>query len=104
MINGVTQIVMTKADVLDSFTDLEVCTSYKVNGKETDEIPFEISKVAVEPVYKAFKGWSNPIVNCKEWADLPEQMSNYLSFINNYLGVEVKYVSNGPGRDQIIVS
>ncbi len=104
MINGVTQIVMTKADVLDSFADLEVCTSYKVDGKETDEIPFEISKVAVEPVYKAFKGWSNPIVDCKEWADLPEQMNNYLSFINNYLGVEVKYVSNGPGRDQIIVS
>ncbi len=104
MVNGVTQIVMTKADVLDSFTDLEVCTSYNVNGIETDEIPFEISKIAVEPVFKAFKGWSNPITNCREWSDLPEQMNNYLSFINSYLGVEVKYVSNGPGRDQIIVS
>ena len=104
MINGVTKIVMTKADVLDSFTDLEVCTSYKVDGKETKEIPFQISKAKVEPVYKAFKGWSKPITACKTWNDFPEQMNMYLNFINEYLGVEVKYVSNGPGRDQIIIS
>lgn len=102
MINGVTQIVMTKADVLDSFTELEVCTAYNVNGKETKQIPFEISKVKIEPVYKAFSGWSKPITECKTWADFPEQMNDYLAFINNYLGVDVKYVSNGPGRDQII--
>jgi adenylosuccinate synthase len=102
MINGVTQIVMTKADVLDSFTELEVCTAYSVNGKETKQIPFEISKVKIDPVYKAFSGWSKPITDCKTWADFPEQMNEYLAFINNYLGVEVKYVSNGPGRDQII--
>jgi len=102
MINGVTQIVMTKADVLDSFTELEVCTAYTVNGKETKQIPFEISKVKIDPVYKAFKGWSKPITDCKTWADFPEQMNDYLAFINDYLGVEVKYVSNGPGRDQII--
>ncbi len=102
MINGVTQIVMTKADVLDSFTELEVCTAYNVNGKETKQIPFEISKVKIDPVYKAFSGWSKPITDCKTWADFPEQMNEYLAFINNYLGVEVKYVSNGPGRDQII--
>ena len=102
MINGITQIVMTKADVLDSFTELEVCTAYNVNGKETKQIPFEISKVKIEPVYKAFSGWSKPITDCKTWADFPEQMNDYLAFINNYLGVDVKYVSNGPGRDQII--
>ncbi len=102
MINGVTQIVMTKADVLDSFTELEVCTAYNVNGKETKQIPFEISKVKIDPVYKAFSGWSKPITDCKTWADFPAQMNDYLAYINNYLGVEVKYVSNGPGRDQII--
>lgn len=102
MVNGITQIVMTKADVLDSFTELEVCTAYTVNGKETKQIPFEISKVKIEPVYKAFSGWSKPITECKTWADFPEQMNDYLAFINNYLGVDVKYVSNGPGRDQII--
>jgi len=102
MINGITQIVMTKSDVLDSFAELQVCTSYNVNGKETQEIPFEISKVKIDPVYKAFKGWSKPAADCREAADFPEQMNNYLAFINEYLGVEVKYVSNGPGRDQIV--
>ncbi|QNA43806.1 adenylosuccinate synthase [Lacibacter sediminis] len=102
MINGITQIVMTKSDVLDSFAELQVCTSYNVNGKETLEIPFEISKVKIDPVYKAFKGWSKPAADCREAADFPEQMNTYLAFINEYLGVEVKYVSNGPGRDQIV--
>jgi adenylosuccinate synthase len=102
MINGVTQIVMTKADVLDSFPDLDVCTAYLVDGKETKEIPFNLSKAKVKPVYKAFKGWSKPVVDCKNWNELPEQMNSYLAFINEYLGVKVKYVSNGPGRDQII--
>ena len=102
MINGITQIVMTKADVLDSFADLQVCTAYIVGGKETQEIPFEISKVKIDPVYKAFNGWSHPTANCKTAADFPEQMNTYLAYINEYLGVEVKYVSNGPGRDQIV--
>ncbi|HTH32620.1 MAG TPA: adenylosuccinate synthase [Lacibacter sp.] len=102
MINGITQIVMTKSDVLDSFAELQVCTSYNVNGKEIQEIPFEISKVKIDPVYKAFKGWSKPAADCREAADFPEQMNTYLAFINEYLGVEVKYVSNGPGRDQIV--
>ena len=102
MINGITQIVMTKADVLDSFADLQVCTAYIVGGKETQEIPFEISKVKIDPVYKAFKGWSHPTADCRTAEDFPEQMNTYLAYINEYLGVEVKYVSNGPGRDQIV--
>ncbi len=102
MINGITQIVMTKADVLDSFADLQVCTAYIVGGKETQEIPFEISKVKIDPVYKAFKGWSHPTAECRTADDFPEQMNTYLAYINEYLGVEVKYVSNGPGRDQIV--
>jgi adenylosuccinate synthase len=102
MINGITQIVMTKADVLDSFPDLQICTAYNVGGKETQEIPFEISKVKIDPVYKSFKGWSKPVVDCKTASDFPEQMNTYLAYINEYLGVEVKYVSNGPGRDQIV--
>ena len=102
MINGITQIVMTKADVLDSFADLQVCTAYIVGGKETQEIPFEISKVKIDPVYKAFKGWSHPTAECRTAEDFPEQMNTYLAYINEYLGVEVKYVSNGPGRDQIV--
>lgn len=102
MINGVTRIVMTKADVLDAFSELSVCTSYRVNGQESREIPFRIDRVAVEAVYQQFPGWSMPTSQLKRFDQLPETMKQYVAFINNYLGVRIGYISNGPGRDQII--
>ena len=102
MINGVTQMVMTKADVLDSFETLEVCTSYKVNGEDSVEVPFQMTKVKIEPQYKAFAGWHCDSTAIQDEAHLPEEMSSYISFINGYVGAPVKYISNGPGRDQII--
>lgn len=102
MINGITQIVMTKADVLDGFKELKVCTAYMFNGKETNQVPFQMSKHPLQPVYKDFAGWGTSVTDCRKWEDLPVEMNNYLAFINEYLGVNVTYVSNGPGRDQII--
>jgi len=102
MINGITQVIMTKADVLDSFETLNVCTSYKVDGKETSEIPYAISKVKIEPQYKAFKGWHCDSTIIKDSANVTADMSTYIAFINEYIGAPIKYVSNGPGRDQII--
>lgn len=102
MINGVTKIVMTKADVLDAFIELEVCTSYKFNGKESREIPFQMDRQRPEPVYKKFKGWNTDTSKITSFSALPDIMKTYVSFINKYLGVEVKFISNGPGRDQIV--
>lgn len=102
MINGVTKIVMTKADVLDAFTELQVCTSYNINGRESREIPFRLDRLKVEPVYKAFPGWNLTTTAIKSFDDLPETMKTYVDFINKYLGVKIGYISNGPGRDQII--
>ena len=102
MINGVTKIIMTKADVLDAFEELEVCTAYNVNGKETAEIPFQMSTMKIEPVYKSFRGWQTVSSSIKIEKELPDSMQRYVEFINQYLGVEVKYISNGPGRDQIV--
>jgi adenylosuccinate synthase len=102
MINGVTKIVMTKADVLDAFKELEVCTDYKINGKESREIPFRLDRLKVEPIYKNFPGWNTPTSAAKSFAELPDTMKTYVDFINKYLGVNVNYISNGPGRDQII--
>lgn len=102
MINGVTKIVMTKADVLDVFKELEVCTSYKLNGKETREIPFQMERQKPEPVYKQFSGWNTDTSKINSFGELPDKMKTYVSFINQYLGVDVHYISNGPGRDQII--
>ena len=102
MINGVTQIVMTKADVLDSFESLSVCESYKVNGEEKLEVPYQMLKSKIEPVLRSFPGWKTDITSVKSAGEIPALMKNYIDHINAYLGVEISYVSNGPGRDQII--
>ncbi len=103
MINGVTQVVMTKADVLDSFETLQVCTAYNINGEEKKEVPYQMDKMPIEPVYQPFKGWNTSCEAMTGAADLPEAMSTYISFINEYIGAPVTYISNGPGRDQIVV-
>ncbi len=102
MLNGVTQLVMTKADVLDAFENLEVATAYNVNGKEMQELPFNLNKADIKPVYKNFTGWNTDSSILKSKDVLPQTITDYVSFINNYLNVPVKYLSNGPGREQII--
>ncbi len=102
MINGVTSIVMTKADVLDAFEELSVCTSYKIDGQEVNQVPYQMSKAVIEPQYKIFKGWKKKTSAIKKPEELPAEMHQYIDFINQYLGVPISYISNGPGRDQIV--
>ena len=102
MINGVTRIVMTKADVLDAFKELNVCTAYRLNGTESKEIPFQMTRVNIEPVYKTFQGWNIPTNAAKSSSGLPDAMKQYVEFINKELGIKIQYISNGPGREQII--
>ena len=104
MINGVTKVVMTKADVLDSFEEIKLCTSYNINGTSTQELPYQLSKSNIEPVYETFKGWNNnPTATIKNASELPTSMNDYIKFINGYINTEVKYISNGPEREKIIV-
>jgi adenylosuccinate synthase len=102
MLNGVTKVVMTKADVLDAFDELNICTSYTINGKKTAEIPFQMMQVGIVPNYETFKGWKMESSQIREAADLPGEMKSYIEFINQNLGVKVSHISNGPGRDQIV--
>lgn len=102
MVNGVTQIVMTKADVLDAFEELSVCTSYGIDGKQEKAVPYQMAKMPIVPHYEQFAGWKTDITKIRDNAALPEEMKNYIAFINEYLGVDVSYISNGPERDQII--
>ncbi|HMH24254.1 MAG TPA: adenylosuccinate synthase [Puia sp.] len=102
MINGVTRIVMTKADVLDAFEELKICTAYSVNGQIISEIPFQMSRLKIEPVLESFAGWKSDTTSLKNYNNLPEKMKEYVQFINRFLGVKVAYISNGPGRDQLI--
>lgn len=102
MLNGVTQIIMTKADVLDHFEALKVCTAYEVNGAMTTQVPFQLNKLPLIPQYQSFPGWHADSTGIKQKEDMPQAMNDYIDFINKYVQAPVKYVSNGPGREQII--
>lgn len=102
MINGVTKVIMTKADILDNFKELEVCTAYDVDGAESMEVPFQMMNHTIKPVWKSFAGWNCDTIAAKTVAELPDKMKAYVGFINQYIGVQVSHISNGPGRDQLI--
>jgi adenylosuccinate synthase len=102
MINGVTKLVMTKSDVLDDFDKLNMCIKYQIDGKETEEIPFQMLHQPINPVFSTFDGWKKDITTIKDFQSLPEEMKRYISFIDSYLNVKVSYISNGPGRSQLI--
>jgi adenylosuccinate synthase len=104
MINGVTKIIMTKADVLDNFDELKICRAYLIEGKEEQEVPFQMTRMTIEPVWENFSGWKSDISSISDFAKLPKQMVDYVEFINRYLGVKITCISNGPGRDQLIQS
>jgi adenylosuccinate synthase len=102
MISGVTQLIMTKADVLDSFDTIKVAVAYKVQGVEIQQMPFETNE-PIEPVYKEFKGWKKPIAGIKEEDELPFELMNYVRFIEKETGVPIKIISVGPDREQTIM-
>ena len=102
MINGVTQLVMTKTDIFDELKELKICSSYKINGEETKQVPFQMNKLKIEPVYKSFDGWMSDITKISTFNEMPLEMKAYISFFDQFLGVPVKFVSNGPGREQIV--
>jgi adenylosuccinate synthase len=95
---------MTKADVLDTFEDLSICTSYSIDGKPSDQIPFQMTWNKIDPQYQQLKGWGTDISSIRNEKDLPMEMKEYVNFINKNLGTPIRFISNGPGRDQIIKS
>lgn len=102
MINGVTQLIMMKSDILDAFQTIKACVAYKVGDRETDEMPFDIND-GVEPVYMDFEGWNTPMDKMTSEDQFPQKFVDYVKFIESYLGVPVKIVSVGPDREQTIV-
>jgi adenylosuccinate synthase len=104
MINGVTQIIMTKADILDELPELKVCNGYKINGEAINYVPFQMNRVNIEPVYKSFAGWQKDITAITDFKELPAEMKTYINYLNEFLGVPVRYISNGPGRDQLVTA
>lgn len=102
MINGVTQLIMMKSDVLDSFDTVKACVAYKIDGKETEEFPFDICE-EVEPVYVEMPGWKTDMTRMTSEDEFPEEFNAYVNFLEEELGVPVKIVSVGPDREQTIL-
>ena len=102
MINGVSQLIMMKSDVLDDFDTIKACVAYKINGQETEEFPFDISE-GVEPVYIEMPGWKTDMTRMTSEDEFPEEFNAYVNFLEEELGVPVKIVSVGPDREQTII-
>jgi len=114
MLNGVTQLIMMKSDVLDNFDTVKICVAYQVNKGacplaeevcpivETEDFPFEINET-VKPVYVEFPGWKTDMTKMQSEDEFPEEFNAYLSFIEESLGVKIKMVSVGPDREQTVV-
>ncbi len=103
MINGATQLIMMKTDVLSIFKEIQVCTHYKYNGIQTTEIPHDMVVTAIEPVYKSYKGWSCDLTGVTQESKFPEELKLYIKDIETYIGVPIKIVSVGPDRTQTII-
>jgi adenylosuccinate synthase len=101
MLSGVTELLMTKSDVLTHFDTLKVCTAYRSNGKVSDELPFDILAPA-EPVYTELPSWKKELKGINSRKDLPDELLGYIAFIEKEVGVPVSYVSVGPDREQVI--
>lgn len=101
MIDGVTDLIMMKSDCLDDFETIKVCTSYKVDGVETDQVPFDIA-AKIEPVYTEFPGWKKDLTGIRKESELPQEFKNYIKFMEDYLGVPISIISLGPDREATI--
>ena len=88
-------------DTIDKL-DLFICTGYKIGGKNVGEIPFQLNASSIEPQYEKLTGWKMESSTIKDASKLPKEMINYIQYINNKLSAKVQFISNGPGREQII--
>ena len=102
MLNGVTELIMMKADVLDQFETIKVCVGYEINDEVIDVFPYELND-EVKPVYVDLPGWQIDLTKIKHQNEFPEELNNYISFIEEEMGIPVTIVSVGPNREQTII-
>ncbi len=102
MLNGVTQLIMMKSDVLDSFDTVKACVAYKIGGKETRDFPYSIDE-GIEPVYRELPGWSTDMTLIKSESEFPQAFRDYISFLENELQVPITILSVGADREQTII-
>jgi adenylosuccinate synthase len=104
MINGVTQLVMMKADVLNIFEEIQVCVGYELpDGTVTDQVPFEICDIKVKPIYETLKGWNCSLEGMRKFEELPSELSNYVAFLEKHLNLPINFISTGPDREACVL-
>ncbi len=101
MVNGVTQLIMMKSDVLDTFPTIKACTAYKVNGMETRDFPYDIEQ-GIEPIYTELPGWQQDMTKITREEDFPQAFVDYVKFLETELETPIKIISIGPDREQTI--
>ncbi|NDV68093.1 adenylosuccinate synthase [Dysgonomonas sp. 25] len=102
MLDGVTQLIMMKSDVLDTFEKIKVCVAYEINGKRVDEVPYNLED-NVTPVYEELSGWNTDMTKVRSESEFTEPFAAYIRFIEEKLGVPIRIVSLGPDREQTII-
>ena len=104
MLNGVTQLIMMKSDVLDDFDEIKACVAYEIDGKETNQFPFCIDdEQSMTPIYKSFKGWKTDMTKFKSEDEFPLEFKEYIAFLEEALKTPITIVSIGPDREQTII-
>jgi adenylosuccinate synthase len=102
MIDGVTELIMMKADVLDDFDSINICTKYSINGELTEDFPYELDEKVI-PVYESLPGWKKPLTGITSESNFPQELKQYIKFIESELQVPITIVSVGPDRSQTIL-
>lgn len=103
MINGVTEIALTKADVMSTFDPIKAATFYTYQGQRIDHLPYSLNRDTLQPVYENLDGWTMDIAGMNQYDDLPDQLRTYIAFIEKYLQVPITFVSTGPERESLLV-
>ncbi|MEC8538066.1 MAG: adenylosuccinate synthase [Bacteroidota bacterium] len=102
MINGITELVITKIDVLSSLEKIKVCTHYKYFGKKINHLPYDLDPKEIKPIYKEFKGWEKDITKISNFEHLPLNLKNYIKYLEKEINIPIKIISVGPDRNETI--
>jgi adenylosuccinate synthase len=103
MLNGVTQLVVTKIDVLNNFSEIKASTNYLSEGKKINQLPYDLSNVSVDPVYKSYEGWNKSLDGITEYDEMPSTLKAYIDELEKELEVPVTIVSTGPERQELVM-
>ena len=104
MLNGVTHLLMMKTDVLNKFEEIQVCTHYKLeDGSIVETLPYDMNRMKVEPIYKSFKGWNQDLSKVTSFEEMPKELQEYITFIEEQIQVPIALVSIGPDRTETIL-